>query len=97
MNKNGLIAAVAEKCGIAKKEAAEVVEATLDIITDSLKKGEKVQIVGFGCFEVRERAEREGRNPQNPETTIKIPACKVPVFKAGKVLKDSVKKSIINV
>ena len=62
MNKNGLIAAVAEKCGIAKKEAAEVVEATLNIITDSLKKGEKVQIVGFGCFEVRERAEREGRN-----------------------------------
>ena len=89
MNKNGLIAAVAEKCGIAKKESAEVVEATLDIITDSLKKGEKVQIVGFGCFEVRERAEREGRNPQTGET-MKIEASKTPKFKAGKALKDMV-------
>ena len=91
MNKNGLIAAVAEKCGIAKKEADEVVEATLGNSSEPIKNGEKVQIVGFGCFEVRERAEREGRNPQNPETTIKIPACKVPVVKAGKFLKDSVK------
>lgn len=91
MNKLGLIAAVADKCKLTKKEATDVVEATIDVITDALKAGEKVQIVGFGCFEVRERAAREGRNPQNPAATIKIPASKVPVFKAGKVLKDSVK------
>ena len=91
MNKYNLISAVAEKVGISKKDATLVVEATFDAITDALKSGDKVQLVGFGCFEVRQRAAREGRNPQNPSTMIKIPATKVPVFKAGKVLKDSVK------
>ncbi len=91
MNKTGLIAAVAEKVDVSKKEATAVVEATIDVITEALKAGDKVQLVGFGCFEVRQRAAREGRNPQDPAKTIKIPASKVPVFKAGKVLKDSIK------
>ena len=91
MNKTGLIAAVAEKVDVSKKEATAVVEATIDVITEALKAGDKVQLVGFGCFEVRQRAAREGRNPQYPAKTIKIPASKVPVFKAGKVLKDSIK------
>ena len=91
MNKYGLISAVAEKVGISKKDATLAVEATIDAITEALAEGDKVQLVGFGCFEVRQRAAREGRNPQNPSDTIKIPASKVPVFKAGKVLKDSVK------
>ena len=91
MNKTGLIAAVAEKVDVSKKEATAVVEATIDVITEALKAGDKVQLVGFGCFEVRQRAAREGRNPQDPAKTIKIPASKVPLFKAGKVLKDSIK------
>ena len=91
MNKTGLIAAVAEKVDVSKKEATAVVEATIDVITEALKAGDKVQLVGFGCFEVRQRDAREGRNPQDPAKTIKIPASKVPVFKAGKVLKDSIK------
>ena len=91
MNKTGLIAAVAEKVDVSKKEATAVVEATIDVITEALKAGDKVQLVGFGCFEVRQRAAREGRNPQDPAKTIKIPASKVPGFKAGKVLKDSIK------
>lgn len=91
MNKTNLIAAVADKVGMSKKDATAAVEATIDVITEALKEGDKVQLVGFGCFEVRKRAAREGRNPQDPEKTIKIPASKVPVFKAGKVLKDSIK------
>ena len=91
MNKLELAAAVAEKQNISKKEAGEVLNAVLDTITDALKAGDKVQLVGFGSFEVRTRAAREGRNPQKPGQTIKIPATKVPVFKAGRLLKDSVK------
>ncbi len=91
MNKFELISAVAEKMDISKKESAAYLECVLDTITETLKAGEKVQLVGFGNFDVRERAEREGRNPQKPEETIKIPATKVPVFKAGRILKDAVK------
>ena len=91
MNKTELIAEVAKKCGMSKKDAEKALKAFTDVVAEQMKNGEKVQLVGFGPFETSERAAREGRNPQNPETTIKIPACKVPVFKAGKVLKDSVK------
>ncbi len=91
MNKFELISAVAEKMNISKKDATEVLNCYLDTITETLASGEKVQLVGFGNFDVRERAAREGRNPQKPEETIKIPATKVPVFKAGRILKDAVK------
>lgn len=91
MNKFELISAVAEKLDISKKDATEFLNCTLDTIAETLAAGEKVQLVGFGNFDVRERAEREGRNPQKPEETIKIPATKVPVFKAGRILKDAVK------
>ena len=84
MNKTELIAAVAEKAELSKKDAEAA-------ITDSLKNGEKVQLVGFGSFEVKARAERVGRNPLTKET-IQIPASKTPVFKAGKALKDAVSK-----
>ena len=70
---------------------AEYLNCYLDTITETLAAGDKVQLVGFGNFDVRERAEREGRNPQKPEETIKIPSTKVPVFKAGRILKDAVK------
>jgi DNA-binding protein HU-beta len=89
MNKAELIAAVAAKTGDTKKSAEVALNAILSSITDSLKKGEKVQLVGFGSFEVRKRAARKGRNPQTGEE-IKIPAAKAPVFKAGKALKDKV-------
>ena len=91
MNKTELIAAAAEKAGVSKKEAEAVVTAAFDAIAASLKEGEKVQLVGFGAFEVKARAERVGRNPQTKET-ITIPASKTPVFKAGKALKDAVAK-----
>lgn len=90
MNKTELIAAVAEKAGASKKDAEKLVNATFDVITESLKKGDKVALVGFGNFEVRTRAAREGRNPQT-KAKVKIPACKVPAFKAGKALKEAVK------
>ena len=89
MNKAELIAAVAAKTGDTKKSAEVALNAILSSITDSLKKGEKVQLVGFGSFEVRKRAARKGRNPQTG-AEIKIPAAKAPVFKAGKALKDKV-------
>ena len=85
MNKTELIAAAAEKAGVSKKEAEAVVTAAFDAIAASLKEGEKVQLVGFGSFEVKTRAERIGRNPE-----IKIASSKVPTFKAGKALKDIV-------
>ena len=88
MNKTELIAAAAEKAGVSKKEAEAVVTAAFDAIAASLKEGEKVQLVGFGSFEVKTRAERIGRNPTGAE--IKIAASKVPTFKAGKALKDIV-------
>ena len=91
MNKSELIAAVAAKTGDTKKVAEASVNAFIDVITETLKKGDKVQLVGFGSFEVRKRAARKGRNPQTKEE-IKIPASKAPVFKAGKALKDLVNK-----
>lgn len=92
MNKGELVAAVAEKAGLTKKDAELTVNALLETVTETLVKGEKVQLIGFGNFEVKERAEREGRNPRNPEEVVKIAASKAPVFKAGKALKDAVNK-----
>ena len=89
MNKSELIAAIATKTGETKKSAEASVNAIVDVITEALVKGDKVQLVGFGSFEVRKRAARKGRNPQTKEE-IKIPASKAPVFKAGKALKDLV-------
>ena len=89
MNKAELIAAVAEKSELTKKDAEKAVNSIINVITETLSKGEKVQLVGFGTFEVRDRAERKGRNPQTMEEII-IPASKAPVFKAGKALKDAV-------
>lgn len=89
MNKADLVAAVAEKTGMTKKDSEKVLNAFVEAIQEALAKGDKVSLVGFGTFEVRERAERVGRNPQTGEE-IKIAATKVPVFKAGKALKDSV-------
>lgn len=89
MNKNELIAAVAEKAELSKKDAEAAITAVVAAITESLCQGEKVQLVGFGSFEVKTRAERVGRNPKTKET-IQIPASKAPVFKAGKALKDAV-------
>lgn len=91
MNKAELIAAVAEKTGMSKKDTESVVSATLDTIVAAMAEDEKVQLVGFGSFEVKKRAERIGRNPKTKES-ITIPASKVPTFKAGKALKDSVAK-----
>lgn len=91
MNKAELIAAVAEKSGMSKKDTEAVVSATLDTITDALRTSEKVQLVGFGSFELKKRAARIGRNPKTKET-IEIPASQVAVFKAGKALKDAVAK-----
>ncbi len=91
MNKAELINAVAEKAGLSKKDAELAVNAVIDSITDALAKGDKVQLVGFGGFEVKERAARLGRNPRSGEE-IQIPASKMPVFKAGKALKDAVSK-----
>lgn len=89
MNKTELIAAVAEKAEISKKDSEKALKAFIDVVTDELKKGEKIQLVGFGTFEVSERAAREGRNPQTG-MTMKIEACKAPKFKAGKALKDAI-------
>ena len=91
MNKTELINAVAEKAELSKKDAEAAVTAMIDAITGALVEGEKVQLVGFGAFEVKARAESVGRNPQTKET-ITIPASKTPVFKAGKALKDAVSK-----
>ena len=91
MNKAELISAVAANADVSKKEAEAVITAALDVITNALKEGEKVQLVGFGAFEVKARAERIGRNPKTKEE-IKIPASKVPVFKPGKALKDAIAK-----
>ena len=89
MNKTELIAAVAEKAEISKKDSEKALKAFIDVVTEQLKAGDKVQVVGFGTFEVSERAAREGRNPQTGKT-MKIDACKAPKFKAGKALKDAV-------
>ena len=91
MNKTELVAAVAEKTGLTKKDAERVVTTTIETITETLVKGEKVQISGFGNFEVKAREARVGRNPRTKET-IQIPATRLPAFKASKTLKDSVAK-----
>ena len=91
MNKTELIAAVVEKTQLTKKDAEKVVNAVFGAVTEAVAKGEKVQIVGFGTFELRERAERVGRNPRTGEE-MTIAASKQPVFKAGKAFKDIVSK-----
>jgi DNA-binding protein HU-beta len=90
MNKTELIAKVAETTELTKKDATKAVEAVLNAIAEALKNGEKVQLIGFGNFEVRERAARKGRNPQSGKE-IQIPASRVPAFKPGKQLKESIK------
>lgn len=92
MNKSELISNIAEKSNLSKKDAENALNAFLSTIEESIAKDEKVQLVGFGTFEVRDRKAREGRNPRNPEEVIKIPASKAPVFRAGKALKESVNK-----
>lgn len=89
MNKTEFISAIAEKAELSKKDAEKALKAFTDVVEEELKKGEKIQLVGFGTFEVSERVAREGRNPQTGET-MKIEACKAPKFKAGKALKDAV-------
>ena len=91
MNKTELIAAIAAKTGETKKDAEATLNAFVNVVSETLAKGDKVQLVGFGSFEVRKKAARKGRNPQTKEE-IKIPASKAPVFKAGKALKDLVNK-----
>ena len=91
MNKTELIAAVAEKAGMSKKDAETAIVAVVDSITEALAREEKVQLVGFGSFEVKARAERVGRNPKTKET-IQIPASKAPVFKASSAMKGAVSK-----
>ena len=91
MNKTELVAAVAQKTGLTKKDAERVVNAAVDTVVESMKKGEKVQLSGFGIFEVKAREARVGRNPRTKEA-IEIPASKAPTFKASKALKDIVSK-----
>lgn len=91
MNKAELIEAISAKTGDSKKATDATLKAFIDVVTDSLVRGDKVQLVGFGTFETRARAARKGLNPQTKQE-IKIPACKAPVFKAGKALKDIVNK-----
>ena len=92
MNKAELIAAVADKTGFTKKDAEASVNALISTIEGALVKGDKVQLIGFGTFETRQRKARQGRNPRKPDEIIKIKASKAPVFKAGKALKDAVNK-----
>ncbi len=89
MNKSELVASIAEQSGLKKTEAEKAVKAFIDTVTAEMKKGEKVQLVGFGTFEVATRPAREGRNPRTGET-MKIKASKAPKFKAGKALKDAI-------
>jgi len=91
MTKAELISAIAEKTELSKKDSEKALNATVAVITDTLAKGDKIQLVGFGTFETRERKAREGINPQTKKK-IKIPATKVPAFKAGRQLKDAVAK-----
>ena len=91
MNKVQMVAAVAEKAGLTKKDAEKAINAVTEAVKEALVKGDKVQLIGFGTYEVRERAARTGRNPQTGDE-IKIAAAKVPAFKAGKGLKDKVAK-----
>ena len=91
MNKAELITSMAEKSQLTKKDAESALKAFIDSVQEALENGDKVQLIGFGTFETRERAAREGRNPQTNEP-IQIPASKAPRFKAGKALKDAVNK-----
>jgi len=91
MNKAELISAISAKSGLSKKDSEKALSATVDSVTDALAAGDKVQLVGFGIFDVKARAARTGRNPKTKEI-INIPATKTPVFKAGKALKDAVAK-----
>ena len=91
MNKTEFVAAIADQAGLSKKDAEKALKAFIDVVAEELKKGEKVQLVGFGTFEVAKRAAREGRNPQTGKS-MKIAASKAPKFKAGKALKDVVNK-----
>ena len=91
MNKNELVASVAEKAGLTKKDAEKAANAFVETVQQSLVEGNKIQMIGFGTFEVKERAARTGRNPRTNEE-IQIPASKNPVFKAGKALKDAVNR-----
>lgn len=91
MNKAELVAAIAEKTELSKKDSEKALKAFVDVVTEELTKGEKIQLVGFGTFEVAERKAREGRNPQTGDT-MKIPASKAPKFKAGKALKEVINK-----
>ena len=93
MNKADLVSKIAEKSGLTKKDSETALNAFMASVEEALVKQEKVQLVGFGTFETRERAAREGRNPRAPKVTIKIPASKAPVFKAGKGLKEKVNAS----
>ena len=92
MNKSELVAAVAANTGLTKKDTEATINEALAAIQKELKKGGKVQLIGFGAFETKTRKAREGRNPQKPGEVVKIPASKAPVFKAGKALKDYVNK-----
>ncbi len=92
MNKAELVTSVAEKSGLTKKDAEHAINAFIKSVEETLAKGDKVQLVGFGTFDVRERKARTGRNPQDPKKEIKIPASIAPVFKAGKALKEKVNK-----
>ncbi len=92
MNKSEFVAKVAEKTGFTKKDAEAAVNAFVSCISDALAEGDKIQLIGFGTFEARERKARQGRNPRKPGEVIEIAASKAPVFKAGKALKDSVNK-----
>lgn len=91
MNKTELVAAIAEKAGLTKKDAETALTAVTEAVAEALVKGDKVQVIGFGTFEVKKREARVGRNPRTKQE-IKIPASKTPVFKAGKALKDKVAK-----
>lgn len=90
MNKTELVAAMAENSGLSKKDAEKALNAFIESVENAVKSGDKVSLIGFGTFEARERAARTGKNPQTGEK-IKIAACKVPAFKAGKAFKDLVK------
>ncbi|NBG88906.1 HU family DNA-binding protein [Isachenkonia alkalipeptolytica] len=92
MNKAELVSKMAEKSDLTKKDAEVALNAFMETVEESLIDGDKVQLVGFGTFDVRERKPRQGRNPRNPEQVIEIPASKAPVFKAGKTLKEKVNK-----
>ena len=90
MNKAELVSKMAEKSELTKKEAEAALNAFMESVEEALVSGDKIQLVGFGTFETRNRAARQGRNPKNPEQVIEIPASKAPAFKAGKKLKEAV-------